>query len=111
MPNLSQRYIAALAELSQFHYVRGEKNTLTHVLSGVQVAPESDDEAAKDQNYLHLTFAGGHHVDVNASHYLELMLTEDAAHQIQAAGNGIGEIHEFAKKTLLRLAKQYRLLN
>jgi len=111
LPNLRPRYIAALAELSQFHYVRGSKSTLTHVLSGVRVSPESEDEAAKDMNYLHLRFSGGHHVDVDASHYMELMLSEDAAHQIHVAGNGLGEVHEFAKRTWLRLAKQYSLIN
>ncbi|RYG55218.1 MAG: hypothetical protein EON56_05980, partial [Alphaproteobacteria bacterium] len=76
LPNLSQRYVAALAQLSQFHYVLGNKHTLTHILSGVQVGPGSEDETADDSGCLRLTFKGGHTVSVEASHYLELMLSE-----------------------------------
>lgn len=111
MPNLSQRYIAALAQLSQFHYVLGDKNTLTHVLSGVQVAADSEIEDSNDPGILRLTFGGGHTVQVIASHYLELMLSEDAAHQMHAAGEGTGEIHKRAKQNWEHLARKHDLLN
>lgn len=109
MSNLSQRYIAALAELSQFHYVQGDKNTLTHMLSGVQVAPETEDENAADAGFLRLTFGGGHTVLVIASHYLELMLSEDAAHRMHAAGEGTGEIYKRARQMGKHLARKHEL--
>jgi putative intracellular protease/amidase len=56
LPNLSQRYIAALAQLSQFICVQGDKSTLTHVLSGVRVAPYTEVDDAYDPSLLRLTF-------------------------------------------------------
>lgn len=111
MPNLGQRYIAALAELSQFHLIVGNKTTLTHVLSGVQVAPESDDDKAPNADLLRLTFGGGHTVLVAASYYLELMLSEDAAHRMHAASEGSGEIHKRAGESLKSLSQKYNLLD
>lgn len=109
MSNLSQRYVAALAQLSQFHYVLGDKHTLTHMLSGVQVAPDTEDETADNSGCLRLTFSGGHTVSVKASHYLELMLSEHAAHEMHAAGDGTGEIHKRAKHMLEHLAREHEL--
>lgn len=111
MPNLGQRYIAALSQLSQFHLVVDSKTTLTHVLSGVQVAPESDDEGAQNADLFRLTFGGGHTVLVAASSYLELMLSEDAAHQMHAASDGSGEIHKRAKQLLEHLSRKHDLLD
>ncbi|RYE68968.1 MAG: hypothetical protein EOO79_02590 [Oxalobacteraceae bacterium] len=111
MPNLGQRYIAALSQLSQFHFVIGDKTTLTHVLSGVQVAPESADEDAENADLLRLTFGGGHTVLVAASYYLELMLSEDAAHRMHAVSEGSGEVHKRAKQLLEHLSWKHNLLD
>lgn len=111
MPNLGQRYISALSQLSQFHFVVGDQTTLTHILSGVQVAPESDDEKAENADLLRLTFGGGHTVLVAAAYYLELMLSEDAAHQMHSASNGSGEIHKCAKQSLEHLSRKHNLLD
>jgi hypothetical protein len=110
MPNLSQRYIAALAELSQFSYAKRNKSKLTHILTGAQISPETDDENAIDTNYVHLTFVGGHSVEVDVSHFMELMLVEDASHRCRANGGDQGEIHEVANKTWLYLAEKHQLL-
>lgn len=106
MPNMSQRYIAALAELSQFQCVVGDTSNLTHALTGVQVAPEAARDSAEDVSLLKLTFPGGHSIDVIASLYLELQLAEDAAHNLHAVSGGSGEIHKRAvqKWEELRLA-------
>lgn len=110
MPNLSQRYVAALAQLSQFMCVAGGKDSLTHVLTGVQVAPETTDENAKDAAFLRLTFPGGHTVDVIASLYFELQLAEDAAHNLHAVGEGSGEIHKRAAQTWEHLSRKHNLV-
>jgi hypothetical protein len=109
VPTLSQRYVAALAQLSQFICVQGDKTTLTHVLSGVQVSPHGESETAGETSFLHLDFGGGRSVQVHASLYLELMLAEDAAHQMHAASEGSGEIHRRAKEKHEHLAKEYGL--
>jgi hypothetical protein len=109
VPTLSQRYVAALAQLSQFICVQGDKTTLTHVLSGVQVSPHGESETAGETSFLPLDFGGGRSVQVHASLYLELMLAEDAAHQMHAAGEGSGEIHRRAKEKHEHLAKEYGL--
>ncbi|MEJ7747007.1 MAG: hypothetical protein WKF61_09705 [Luteimonas sp.] len=109
MPNLSQRYIAALAQLSQFQCVAGDKSTLTHVLTGVQVAPETADEQAEDASFLRLTFPGGHTIDVIARMYFELQLAEDAAHGLHAVGEGSGEIHKRAAQSWEHLSRKHNL--
>ncbi|RZI54390.1 MAG: hypothetical protein EOP12_03150 [Pseudomonas sp.] len=82
---------------------------MTHILSGVQVGPNSEDETADHSCCLRLTFNGGHTVSVEASHYLELMLSEHAAHEMHAAGDGSGEIHKRAKHMLEHLARKHEL--
>lgn len=110
MPNLSQRYIAALSQLSQFHCVASTKETLTHVLSGVQVAAETTDKQAEDAGKLRLTFSGGHSVEVIAKTYFELQLAEDAAHNMHSVGEeGSGEIHKRAAQTWERLSREHNL--
>ena len=109
VPNLSQRYIAALAQLSQFQCVVGDKATLTHVLTGVQVAPGTTDERVEDSSFLRLTFPGGHTIEVIASMYFELQLAEDAAHNMHAAGDGSGEIHKRALQSLEHLSRKHNL--
>jgi hypothetical protein len=109
MPNLSQRYVAALAQLSQFRCVAGGDATLTHVLTGVQVAPESTDEDAEDASLLHLTFPGGHKIEVIASMYLELQLAEHAAHEMHSVNEGTGEIHKRAEETWGHLSRKHDL--
>jgi hypothetical protein len=103
VPNLSQRYIAALAQLSQFQGVidGNDKLTpvLTHVQTGVQVAPHSTDEASEDEGVLVLTFAGGHQIEVVAYTYLLLQLAEHAAHQLHSVEEGQGQIHTLARQT------------
>lgn len=111
MLNLSQRYVFALAQLSQFICVHGDKNTLTHVLSGVKVSSHGESETTGETSFLYLDFGGGRSIQVNASLYLELMLAEDAAHQMHAAGEGSGEIHRRAKEKHEHLAKEYDLEN
>jgi hypothetical protein len=111
LPNLGQRYIAALAELSQFHLVVGDKTTLVHILSGVQVAPESHDEETENADLLRLTFGSGHTTFVAASYYLELMLSEDAAHRMHSASEGSGEVHKRAKQSLDHLSQKHNLLD
>lgn len=109
MPNLSQRYIDALAQLSQFHCAVGGKETLTHVLTGVQVAAENTDAQSQDAGRLRLTFAGGHSIQAVARLYLELQLAEDAAHHMHAVQEGSGEIHQRAAQTWERLSRQHNL--
>ena len=109
MPNLSQRYIAALAQLSQFQGVTGSKDNLTHVLTGVQVAPHSTDEESDDEGLLDITFAGGHKIQVVAYTYLQLQLSEDAAHVLHSVENGTGEIHKHAKHLWEHLARKHDL--
>lgn len=111
MPNLSQRYIAALAQLGQFHYVLGDQSTLTHVLNGVQVTADSVADDSDDSGILRLTFSGGHSVQVIASHYFDLMLSENAAHEMHSSGEGTGEIHKRARHTWEHLAGKHDLLN
>ena len=105
----SRRYIAALAQLSQFQCVAGDKATLTHVLTGVQVAPETTDEQAEDVSFLLHTFPGGHTIDVIASMYFELQLAEDAAHNLHAVGEGSGEIHKRAAQSWEHLSRKHNL--
>lgn len=100
---------AALAQLSQFQCVSGDKAILTHVLTGVQVAPETTDEDAENTNFLRLTFSGGHTIDVIASMYFELQLAEDAAHNLHAVGEGSGEIHKRAKQSWEHLSQKHNL--
>ena len=109
MTNLSQRYIEALAQLSQFHCVVGGKETLTHVLTGVQVTAENTGAQAQDASRLRLTFSGGHSIQVVARLYLELQLAEDAAHHMHAVQEGSGEIHQRAAQTWERLSRQHHL--
>ena len=110
MPNLSERYVAALAELRQFLCVVGDKSTLTHVLTGVRVAPETMDEDAQDASLLSLTYATGHTVHVVASLYFELQLAEDAAHKLHAVGEGSGEIHQRASQLWEHLTRKHNLV-
>ena len=111
MPNLSQRYIAALAQLSQFICVVGDKNSLTHVLTGVQVAPCSTDPD-EDAELLVLTYPGGHRVNVIPSMYLNLQLAEDAAHQLHSVGDeGRGDIHKVAASSWEHLARKHGLVD
>ncbi len=109
MPNLSQRYISALAQLSQFHCVVGDQKVLTHVLTGVQVAPETTDEQAEDAEMLRLTFSGGHSILVIAAMYFELQLAEDAAHNMHSVQDGSGEIHKRAAQTWQHLNRKHNL--
>jgi hypothetical protein len=111
LSNVSQRFVAALSQLSQFHYVLGDKSTLIHILSGVQVTADSDRQDSADSGILRLTFSGGHSVQVVASHYFELMLSEDAAHEMHAAGGGTGEIHKRAKQNWEHYARKYDLMD
>lgn len=109
MTNLSQRYISALAQLSQFICVQGDKSTLTHVLTGVQVSPASTEVADDDSGLLQLTFSSGHIIEVIAALYFELQLAEDAAHNLHSVGEGSGEIHKQAKARFEHLSTKYDL--
>lgn len=109
MPHLSQRYIAALSQLSQFCCVADEKETLTHSLSGVQVAAVTDDAPRADLCKLRLRFSGGHSIEVVAKMYFELQLAEDAAHSMHSVTEGSGEIHQRAAQTWERLNRQHEL--
>lgn len=112
MPNLSQRYIAALAQLSQFICVVGDKSSLTHVLTGVQVAPCSTDPDDDDAELLVLTYPSGHTVAVIPSMYLDLQLAEDAAHQLHSVGDeGRGDIHKLAASSWEHLARKHGLVD
>ncbi len=109
MLNLSQRYIAALGQLSQFSCVVGANEALTHVLTGVQVAPDTTDGDADDSGLLRLTFPGGHAIDVVAGSYFELQLAEGAAHDLHAVGEGSGEIHKRAAQLFEHLSRKHDL--
>ena len=111
MTPLSHRYLAALAELSQFECVdNSEMQTLTHTLTGVQVAAEP--EGPRDSGseaMLRLTFSGGHSIAVIANLYLDLQLAEDAAHRLHSVREGAGEIHKRAAQTLEHLEQKHHL--
>ena len=114
MPSsLSQRYLSALSQLSQFQCAVQDGNpaTLTHALTGVQVSAETGNGAPASENggRLRLTFAGGHSIDVVAARYLELQLAEDAAHRMHAVREGSGEIHRRAAQTWERLREEHNL--
>ncbi len=108
MVSLSHRYLAALAELSQFQCAaQSEMQTLTHTLTGVQVAAEPED--AHGPAMLRLTFSGGHSIAVIANLYLDLQLAEDAAHRLHSVREGAGEIHKRAVQKLEQLARNHHL--
>ena len=113
MPSLSQRYLVALSQLSQFQCaVQGEHpSVLTHALTGVQVSAATDDGTSAPENggCLRLTFAGGHSISVVAARYLELQLAEDAAHRMHAVHEGSGEIHQRAAQTWENLRRTHGL--
>ena len=109
MSSLSQRYIAALAQLSQFRCVVNETETLTHVLTGVKVSAETMNEQAGEAVKLRLTFSDGHSIEVVAQMYFELQLAEDAAHNMHSVAEGSGEIHKRAAQTWEQLSSQHNL--
>ena len=109
MLNLNQRYIAALKQLSQFKCVIDEKDTLTHVLTGVKVSADTDVKQPEDLGKLRLAFTDAKFIEVVAKMYFELQLSEDAAHHMHSVGEGSGEIHKRASKTWEHLSREYNL--
>lgn len=81
--NLSARYIHALRQLPQFHFVLDQSGPLTHMLSGVRVLPSGDlTDEEDDSGFLQLVFPGGHSVEVHGFAYLECMAKEAAEIEI-----------------------------
>ena len=77
--NLSARYIRALRQLPQSHYVLDQSGPLTHMLTGVRVLPSGDlTDEADDSGVLQLVYPGGHSVEVHGFAYLEFMAKEAA---------------------------------
>lgn len=110
MPNLSQRYILALSELSQFQCASPQPGLLTHLLTGVQVAAEDSTEGASEAALLRLTFCGGHRTVVAGRLYLELQLAEHAAHRMHSVSDeGTGEIHKRAARLWEELQQKHAL--
>lgn len=71
----------------------------------------SEIESLDDTGILRLTFSVGHSIQIIASHYFEIMLSEDAAHQMHSVGEGGGEIHKCAKRNWEHHARKYDLEN
>ena len=113
MTSSSQRYLAALSQLSQFQCAVQDNQpaALTHALTGVQVSAATGDAAPAPAGSarLRLAFAGGHSIEVVAARYLELQLAEDAAHRMHAVREGSGEIHRRAAQTWNRLREEHNL--
>lgn len=82
----------------------GDSSLLTHVLTGVQITPYSHGDDPGNDNFIWITSQGGLIIKMIASMYLELMLAEDAAHQLHSASHGSGQIHQLSKEMLERLA-------
>lgn len=81
--NLSARYIHALRQLPQFHFVLDQSGTLTHMLTGVRVLPLGDlTDEADHSGFLQVVFPGGHAIEVHGFAYLECMAKEAAEIEI-----------------------------
>lgn len=95
---LSERYIAALAELPQFlpcQTVTAAKHQVVHALSGATVTPVPD-QANHDHGLLRLRLPGCFYVEVAGYLYLDLMIMEAATHNFRSSSHFNGAVIEEA---------------
>ncbi len=109
--NLSARYINALRQLEQFHYVLPFEGPLTHMYSGVRVLPTGDlTDPEDDSGILQLVFPGGHTIEVLGSVYLEGMVKESAEIEIATKPDDCGISERKMTPAQLRAADVVRHL-
>lgn len=91
---LSERYIAALAELPQFlpcQTTTAAKHQIVHALSGTVVTAVPD-HGSHDHGLLCLRFPGSFYVEVAGCLYVDLMIMEAATHHFSSSSLDKGPV-------------------
>lgn len=108
---LSERFIAALAQLPQFlpyHSGQSDPEHIVHVLTGVRASAIPDPDM-QDHGMIQLQFPGAAPIEVNAALYLDLQLSEAAAHYQHAPSDGSGKIADEANRLHEHLYRKHGL--
>jgi hypothetical protein len=108
---VSQRYIAALAQLPQFLVTLLEDPAECRVINALTGAVV---EAVPDPDELHheilqVTFAGGQPFQVHGGLYLEIQAVEAERHWADSPENGSGPIAKKASALLEHLRRKHAL--